>query len=149
MPANRLFMPPYILASANHKDFLMELAFQVIYISLVATLLTKPAKHTGPGIPRWHRWLQNWLWLLIISGQAIQLYRNQWRKSIFVECLRQNSRFNSSFCSFLCPCFQWILKHNKTIIDLFFASVTENYKGPSVGWCNCDDNTNTLACITD
>ena len=25
----------YILASANHRDFLMELAFQVIYISLV------------------------------------------------------------------------------------------------------------------
>ena len=27
----------HILASANHRDFLMELAFQVIYISLCAT----------------------------------------------------------------------------------------------------------------
>ena len=39
------------------QDFLL--------IETVATsrehILTKPAKHTGPGLPRWRRWLQNFI----------------------------------------------------------------------------------------
>ena len=34
----------HILASANHRDFLMELAFQVIYISLVSAACKRENK---------------------------------------------------------------------------------------------------------
>ena len=39
-----------ILASANHRDFLMELAFHVIYISLAPTPSLAPALYLAPTI---------------------------------------------------------------------------------------------------
>ena len=63
--------------------FELESAFHVYIVHWWQHVLTKPAKHTGPGVPRWRRWLQNFItqnilyaWSSIIQISDFTVFRN-------------------------------------------------------------------------